>query len=210
MKQVSKMIGSALVVAAAFAATHASANGVVHPFAYDNNAQFQGNDTYIGTLSPTFYNSATFGNGSFNAGVFTDYWTFDISPAGNNSASLTFQPPTGVTGFAISLYKTTAMGVCALTGLNTAAQCTTQPTIGALVPTSNSSIGNFTSYATTSFLAAGRYVVEVTGTALINVAGANSYGGSIAVNPLPEPGSLALVGIGLLGAAVSLRKRKSS
>ena len=49
----------------------------------------------------------------------------------------------------------------------------------------------------------------VTGTALIAQPGGNSYGGSIAVNPLPEPGSLALVGVAMLGAAASLRKRKS-
>jgi hypothetical protein len=167
-------------------------------------------ETFVGAYNPLTSDSGFFNHGELGTAltsptslfVFTDYWVFDINPAGNASTNVNFLPAGTVTDFTIGLYAIGA-GVCAGAPVfNTACAGVTTSglALGFAGPADNPTIG-FTG------LAAGRYVIVVNGKSSDS---ASLYSGQLSTRRLPEPGTLALVGVALLGVGGSLRKRKAS
>jgi len=224
MKQLSKFFAPVAFAAAALCAPQAYAAGQ-----YANNSAYLGvgtSATYIGIMDPSAIpvenafvrNDVITPNSSF-----INYWVVDVNPTGNVAASLSFlNNGSAFTAFNVELY----LAQSPLTNVaNAAYTCASQSQVGGavscaagpgsltLITTNNTPFnigqqsGSFLAN-TTNFLTAGRYVVKVSGT---TASGSNpSYSGQIQVNQIPEPGSLALSGLALLGAAAAMRKRKAA
>ena len=224
MKQISKFLAPVAFAAAAFCAPQA--------YAANQNAQnaaYLGNGTYIRIVDPRAVpveNSFITSTSPVANQSFTDYWVFDVNPTGNVVSSLSFANiSNSFTAFSVQLYRDQSPLTNPATANYTIASQSRfglggilSPINGApaspltLVAQASSSFGlgsqlGGASTITTGFLTAGRYVAEVKGT----VSGGTNptYSGQIQVNQIPEPGSLALAGLALLGAASAMRKRKA-
>ncbi|MFG6447404.1 FxDxF family PEP-CTERM protein [Roseateles sp. BYS180W] len=153
-----------------------------------------------GVASATSYNLGTFngpGTASFDStvnpgGLFQDDYSFTLGQQSWVAASVTnvfFQ--FGLTEFNyISNFTVT---------LN-----------GTPVPISTSVVGTnvlVQTAAGVTNLGAGSYVLSVAG--VNNNAGTVSYGGNLAVTPVPEPESMALMLSGLVGVAYMRRRQKN-
>jgi hypothetical protein len=221
MKQLSKFFAPVAFAAAALCAPQAYAAGQ-----YASNSQYLGNATYIGVMDPSAVpvenafvrNDVIAANSSF-----TNFWVVDINPTGNVAASLSFlNIGSAFTAFSVQLYLAqspltnvaNAAYTCASANQSAGAVlCAAGPGALTLINTNDTPFniggqsGSFFAN-TTTFLTAGRYVVKVSGT---TASGSNpTYSGQIQVNQIPEPGSLALSGLALLGAAAAMRKRKAA
>jgi hypothetical protein len=174
----------------------------------NNCAYLQGQPgTYIGVHNPLASDNSTFGNATtgFN-GAFSNWWVFDINPAGAASVNAIFLPIANISNFDVTLW-TAAGSVCAPNGATTGGLCSPLVT-GAMVA------DGFTNpaYATVidfTALTAGRYAFNITGT-ISGLAPTQpaSYTGNLQVQAVPEPATLAIAGLGLLGVAYT-RRRKS-
>ena len=224
MKQVSQFLAPVALAAAAFCAPQAQAANQ-----YAQNASYLGNGTYIGIFDPSVTpteNSFISSTSPTANGTFTDFWVFDINPSGNSSASLSFlNISNSFTAFSVQLFKDQAPLTNVANGAYTIASQSrfglggilspTGPGSLTLVPQTSSSFGIGTQFGggttanTNGFLAAGRYVVKVTGTTASVGQSNPTYSGQIQVNQVPEPTTLALAGLALLGSAAAMRKRKS-
>jgi PEP-CTERM motif len=157
--------------------------------------------THIGVYNPLAFDFGTFQHsdvGIVNGPVtaFEDFWVFDINPGGHGSISADFTAFTNISGFAGELY---ADG-----GSTCAGSACSSILLGALLVSETDVNGDRRWEIMTGALAAGRYIIRVTGTTNGNLTSA--YTGQLAF--VPEPGTLALLGLGLLGMGMTARRRK--
>ena len=159
---------------------------------------------YLGSYNPDAFDFGTFQHSDVGLDVgpntaFEDFWVFDLDPAGSGSVSADFTMLTGIAGFLGELYMDGG-SVCA------GSDCSSV-VLGALIDSSASANRRWEIIAMT--LPAGRYILRVAGTT--NARSTSAYTGQLAFIPelVPEPGAVALFGLGVLGMGILLRRNRA-
>jgi hypothetical protein len=158
----------------------------------------------LGVLNPTTIDQSSFIHSGIAVGAFSDWWVFTVSPAGTGSLNAAFLPTLSVTGFKVDLFTTTGP-VCAAVapGATNPGACSSFGTLGANVGTSTGA--GIVSLSGLSL--SGGYAFHIVGTSTDT---STLYTGNVRVAPtgrIPEPGSLALLALGVLALGAGLRHR---
>jgi hypothetical protein len=162
--------------------------------------------SHLGSYNPLTFDFGTFqhsdvGQVNGNLTAFEDFWVFDVDPSGRGSISADFTAFTNITGFMGELYSDGG-STCAVGGGSAPGSCSAV-VLGDLIDSADDA-GDRRWEIITGQLEAGRYIIRVTGTT--NATGTSAYTGQLAF--IPEPGTLALFGFGLLGMGLTARRRK--
>lgn len=193
------LIGATAVTGLALGAQSASAGTICSGCEVIDGAD----GTYIGLYNPENFDNGTFNHTDIQVDVgqntpFNDFLIFDLDPAGSGSISADFTRFTAIADFEGALW-TDGGSTC---DSGTPAACSS------IVPGTELYRVSATDdrwEIVANGLAAGRYIIQVSGST--RESGPSSYSGQLSF--VPEPGTLALLGLGLFGVAVAARRRRS-
>ena len=207
VKQISLIAAAATLVFGALAPVQEASATVICGFCAYTDTTLAGN-LFIGGLSATtgdlsFVNSGTtLANFSGN---FVQNFVFGFSPIGSITGSLSFSPQGDISNFTVQLFSVS--GTLAANGCTTLNSACTS--LGAAVAYSAQFTASPNNFLNIPFVAApaGTYLARVTGTVTNSNTANAGYSGQISTLNVPEPGSLALAGLALFGAAAAMRRR---
>jgi hypothetical protein len=210
MSQLTRLASAALLAAGAFAASSASAATICNNCLYTASGA-----TYLGSHDATTNDGSGFRRIDLTGPVASvvDTWIFDVQPVNANAQiNANFIPiiPNSLPGFTINLYAvnsyTCTNGIGNSTG--TSGFCSAY-SLGSLIASSSPVTGGANVFPTT--LTAGSYAFEVAYSIATLAAGETAeYSGQLRLRRVPEPASLALVSVALLGAAAAVRRSRKS
>jgi PEP-CTERM motif len=221
MMKLSQIASAVVLAGGAMLAGQASAASIC------NNCEFfaagAAAGTYIGSHDSRDADTSGFRHSQMwvpVATAFNDVWVFDLQPVGAQAqVNANFIPisPTAFSGFSVAIREVLSFsGDCGTTLANAAGtlgNCSSV-VLGATLASSVNSGANADVFPVA--LMAGRYAFQVSGT--LNALGTTStgalrfaqYSGQLTTSELPEPGSLALVGLALVGAAVGAKRSRKA
>ena len=214
MKQISTLAAGVALALASLGSSTAVAGVTCDLCSWVGGGPNGQKNTYVGSFNSATpaEDSAMFARSgaAFTAlTTFTDVWIFELNPSpGSFQINSQFNfAPGGVTGFQVQLRNVTTSG-CGVVTDAAASSCSGGYTLGSVIATSAPpNAGGQVFINEVQLLSAPAYYAwVVSGTRTT----ATMDNGTATIGAVPEPTSLALVGAGLLAAAIGARRKRAA